>query len=260
MITKSIDGIKGLQFSSFPNSDLVHAIFSRHGGISPDPYRSLNLGGTSGDSRENVIENRKRIFDFLNRPVETVFDVWQVHGNDVINTDKARPAGEKHQPADGVITNRRDVTLLMRFADCVPILFFDPVQKAIGLAHAGWQGTIKRVAQKTAELMIKEFGSMGGDIIAGIGPSIGKDHYEVGKTVVAQVGENLSEMKQDVLHVQNGKTFFDLWQANRLLLEQLGIKKIEVAGICTACEVDDWYSYRVEGQRSGRFGVLIGLK
>ncbi len=260
MISESFGGIRGLRFSSFPDLVLDHAIFSRHGGISAHPYQSLNLGGTSGDSRENVIENRKRIFDFLNRPVETVFDVWQVHGNDVINTERARPAGEKHQPADGIVTNCRDVTLLMRFADCVPILFFDPVQKAIGLAHAGWQGTIKRVTQKTIQLMQKEFGSNAVDIIAGIGPSIGKDHYEVGKNVVDQVRENLSEMSKDVIHVQNGKTYFDLWQANRLLLEQMGVNKIEIAGICTACKVDDWYSYRVEGRISGRFGVLIGLK
>ncbi|OJX41465.1 MAG: hypothetical protein BGO78_01690 [Chloroflexi bacterium 44-23] len=260
MIIRISKDIKNFQFSSFPDSDLVHGVFSRHGGVSPQPYFSLNLGGTVGDSRENVVENRKRIFDFLGRTVESVFDVWQIHGNRVVKAENPRQLDEKHQQADAIITNKKNVTLLMRFADCVPILLYDPVIKAIGLVHAGWQGTVKRVVQKSVEMMMSEFGSAPENIIAGIGPSIGKDHYIVGKQVTMQVNKNLPEFESEVLIENRGNIFLDLWLTNRLLLEQSGVRQIEMAGICTACHIEDWFSYRAEGKQSGRFGVLIGLK
>ena len=98
------------------------------------------------------------------------------------------------------------------------------------------------------------------NIFSGIGPSIGPDHYEVGKNVLDYVDKELSEFSSEIINNKNGKYFFNLWEANRLQLIQVGVNQIEIAEICTACNLKDWYSYRLEGQKSGRFGVLFGLK
>lgn len=259
MIVTNSNGLSCYQFSSLISTSVEHGIFTRHGGISPSPYASLNLGGTSGDEPNNIIENRKRVFDFFNRPVNSIFDVWQVHGNEVINTERPRPLDGKHLPADGIITRSKDVTLLMRFADCVPILIFDPINNAIGLVHAGWQGTVKRVVQKTINRMQSEFHSQPQDLLVGIGPSIGPDHYVVGAEVTNIVKDSLGEIADKVISVRKSKTYFDLWLANTFLLNEIGVHQIEGSGLCTMCHNEDWYSYRKEGQKSGRFAVLIGL-
>jgi hypothetical protein len=148
----------------------------------------------------------------------------------------------------------------MQFADCVPILIYDPKNNIIGIVHAGWQGTVKRIVQNAVKYLTDMFSSDPEEILAGIGPSIGPDHYEVGKDVIIEVDDKLKEIRSEILITKNGKTYFDLWKSNELLLIQSGVKNIEVAGICTACNLDEWYSYRMEGQKSGRFGVFMSLK
>lgn len=254
------NGLKYFQFNIFPSDLLTHGIFTRNGGVSEGSFSSLNVSQSNGDSRENVIENRKRIFDVLKRPMESIYDVWQVHSAEVIYTIRPRDSGEKHTQADAILTNSNQVSLFMQFADCVPILVYDPVKNVIGITHAGWQGTVKKIIQNTIKKMQYKFGSDPNNILAGIGPSIGPDHYEVGKNVLDDVDEKLSEFASKIINRKNGKYFFNLWEANRLQLEQCGVHQIEVAELCTACDLENWYSYRKEGQRSGRFGVLFGLK
>lgn len=259
MIVNDANGLSCYQFNSLMSTSVVHGIFTRHGGVSPAPYESLNLGGTSGDGTENIIENRKRIFNFFNRPVESIFDVWQVHGSDVITAISPRPLDGRHFPADAIITNSKDVTLFMRFADCVPILIFDPNKNAIGLVHAGWQGTIKRVIQHAITRLEIEFQSRPKDLIVGIGPSIGPDHYLIGNDVAKKVEQHLAEIAEQVIINRNSQIYLDLWMANFLLLKEMHVEQIEISSLCTVCNNEDWYSYRKEGQKSGRFGVLIGL-
>lgn len=254
------NGLKYIQMSSFQNENIVHGFFSRLGGVSINSFSSLNLGGTTGDDEKNVIENRKRIFECIKRPVESIYDVWQVHGKDVIVADRPRKLGEPHLPADGIITNSPNVTLLMRFADCVPIIFYDPIKHVVGMAHAGWQGTIKKVCQEVIKKMTEKFDCEPSNIKAGIGPSIGPDHYFVGDSVIQSARESLNNIFEKVVLHKNGKTVFDLWQANYLLMQEVGLKQIEIAEICSYCKNDDWYSYRREGIKSGRFAVVIGLK
>lgn len=253
-------GLRYFQFDLFPSDEIVHGIFTRHGGVSSQPWQTLNLGGTVGDSRDNVIENRRRIFEAVERPVESIFDVWQVHSSDVVVTERPRPLDEPHTKADAIITNRTDITLFMRFADCVPILLYDPRQRAVGIVHAGWQGTIKKIAAKTVAAMQKAFGSRPEDILAGIGPSIGPDHYEVQDDVVQPALAAFNGLAAEVLVNRRKRTFLDLWTANRLTLEACGVKSIQVAEICTACNTHDWYSHRGEAGKTGRFGTLIGLR
>ncbi len=190
MLINSNQGLKYFQFNSLIHNSLTHAIFTRQGGISSFPYLSLNVGGTSGDLKENVVENRKRMFDCLKLPVESIFDVWQVHGKEVVFTRNPRPLNAEHKPADIILTDQPGITLFMRFADCVPILLFDPNKRAIGIVHAGWQGTVLKAAEIAVEAMVRLFKSNPMDIIAGIGPSIGPDHYEVGNKVTKAVEEN----------------------------------------------------------------------
>jgi hypothetical protein len=149
---------------------------------------------------------------------------------------------------------------MMRFADCVPILLFDPVRKVIGMAHAGWMGTVHGVPRAAVEAMQARFGSVPADIRAAIGPSIGPDHYQVGPDVVVQVRQAFGADTPGLLTVNAGTMFFNLWAANSLTLEKAGVKKIEVAKICTACGTGEWYSHRAEKGRTGRFGAIIALK
>ncbi len=250
------DSVRYYQFESLEG--VPHAIFTRKGGVSPAPWAELNLGGTVGDHPANVVENRSILFRSLDRNPDLVFDVWQVHGKDVVCTREPRLSGEAHQKADAILTDRPGITLLMRFADCVPILLWDPVKKVVGIAHAGWQGTVKKVAASTISAMQKNYGSNPTHIRAGIGPSIAVHHYPVGAEVIAQARQVFGNDAENFL--ENSQQFkFDLWKANRHVLEDEGVNQIEVAGICTACNLDDWYSHRAEGGKTGRFGVVIGL-
>jgi hypothetical protein len=148
----------------------------------------------------------------------------------------------------------------MRFADCVPILAFDPERKAIGIAHAGWKGTLAKAGPAMVEAMNIHFSSRPQDIRIVLGPSIGPDHYEIGQDVVSGVERVFKGQSERILLRHNGRTSLDLWTANRLLLEGVGVEKIEVAAICTACHPEDWFSHRAERGRTGRFGALIGLR
>ena len=238
---------------------LVHAIFTREGGVSPQPWAALNLGSTVGDDLQHVRENRRRALAALDRDPASVYDVWLVHGVNVAIAEAPRPAKEAHVKADVILTDKPGVTVLMRFADCVPILLRDPVRNVIGIAHAGWMGTVKGTVRFAVEAMQARFGSKPEDILAGIGPSIGPDHYEVGPEVVDQVKRSFHADASSLLSGDPGRIKFDLWAANRLLLEKAGVVQVEVAGLCTACHTEDWYSHRAEKGRTGRFGAIIAL-
>jgi YfiH family protein len=255
----SRNGLRFFQFDSF-GPDLVQAVFTRHGGVSPHPWDSLNLGGTVGDDADRVRENRRRAFDALGRDPLSLFDVWQVHGTDVAVAEAPLPVGTPHQQADAILTDQPAVTLMMRFADCVPIFLHDPIHHVIGLVHAGWMGTVKGAIRSSVEEMHRRYGSLPADLVAAIGPSIGPDHYEVGPDVVAQVKESFGADASGLLQDHTGHMHFDLWSANRLQLESTGVRHIETANLCTACATGDWFSYRAEKGRTGRFGVMFGLK
>ena len=251
------NAIRYYQFDSLPTR---HAIFTRRGGVSPEPWGSLNVGGTVGDDLTRVRENRLLSFKALGCPPESIFDVWQVHSADVVCANAPRPADESLRQADIILTDKTNVSLFMRFADCVPILVYDPHNAVIGVAHAGWMGTLRDVASRTIQTMHKTYGSNPTDIIACIGPSIGPDHYEVGADVILQVMQKFGDDSDQFLLSNNGKIHFDLWKTNKFLLERAGVGKVDVAGICTACHTDDWFSHRAEKGRTGRFGALISLQ
>lgn len=253
------NGIRYYTFDIFPRT-IVHGVFTRRGGLSPAPWNSLNVGATVGDERERVLANRRRSFEALGRSMDSLFDVWQVHSADAVFGDAPRPSDMDYQKADIIFTDKPSVTLYMRFADCVPILLHDPKRKVVGIAHAGWLGTVRGAAHAAVKAMTQHYGTNPQDIQAAIGPSIGLDHYEVGEDVIAQVRKSFNGTAEQLIHPHGDKTHLDLWTANRIQLELAGVRDIEVAGICTACHLEDWYSHRAEKGSTGRFGALIGLE
>lgn len=257
MIHSSGD-ISYLTFDSFDRFGLKHGIFMRHGGISPSPWKSLNMSTSVGDSRENVVENRRRLTSAIGVKEQDIYDVWQVHSSKVVYTNKPRLLNEKHVKADAIITDKSELAIMMLFADCVPILFVDAVRNTAGIAHAGWQGTVKNIVGKMVQALKHKFNSSPEDITAAIGPAICADHYEVGSDVVHQA-RNVFDKDSGVIMEKKGAIFFDLVKANHILLERSGVLQIETADICTACNLEDWFSHRGENGKTGRFGAIISL-
>jgi len=252
------NGVRYFSFDIFPGT-VTQAIFTRHGGVSPKPWDTLNVGGTVGDDAVRVRENRARSFEAVGRHIDSTFDVWQVHSADAVPTERPRPSSEDPQKADIILTNKPHVTLYMRFADCVPVFLFDAQTHVVAIAHAGWLGTVRGATRSAVENMSRLYGSNPADIRAGIGPSIGPDHYEVGPDVVARVEQAFGPDASRLIETREGRTYFDLWEANKLQLNQAGVEQVEVSGLCTGCHTDDWFSHRVEKGKTGRFGALIAL-
>jgi polyphenol oxidase len=253
------DGLRFYQFDIF-SKHVLNAVFTRQGGISPAPWTSLNLSISVGDDPARVAENRVHAFNSLGRNPASLHDVWLVHGTDVIYADAPRPLTATVQKADILFTDNPEVSLFMRFADCVPLLFHDPKKNVIGISHAGWMGTVKGVAEVSIQAMQERYGSNPADVVVGIGPSISVDHYEVGEEVAAQFREKYGDDSEKVLQMRDGKIYLDLWAANALQLQKMGVEQIQISGLCTACGLDDWYSHRAEKGKTGRFGVLLALQ
>jgi YfiH family protein len=150
---------------------------------------------------------------------------------------------------------------MLRFADCTPVWFYDPIQRAIGLAHAGWRGTVAGIVRETVAKMRTAFGCHPGDLIVGIGPAIGPCCYEVGPDVARAVARSFPADAPWLLEPRSANRWhLNLWLANELQLQQAGVRHIHVAEICTACNTGEWFSHRAERGRTGRFGALIGMK
>ena len=261
---RTSDSIRYFYFETFAAAGVTHGAITRRGGVSRQPWASLNVGATVGDDLAHVQENRRRTFQAFDRSLDTLFDVWQVHSADVVCSDTPRPPEQAHARADAILTDRPGVTLFMRFADCVPIFLYDPRRQVVGLVHSGWQGTVRGTTSAAVEAMQQRYGSRAADLLAGIGPSIGAHHYEVGPEVAEQMnaafgGDAATLLRPSAGSNGDARYLLDLWSANRVLLERAGVRQIEIAGVCTACSLEDWYSHRAEKGRTGRFGALIAI-
>jgi YfiH family protein len=244
MISSSPGSIRYFSFDSLLEAGVVQAIFTRRGGVSMAPYASLNTGGTVGDDPQAVAENRMRCFSSQGCDIHTLFDVWQVHSTDVVIAEAPRSQDIPHQKADIILTDRPGVTLFMRFADCVPIFLVDPVRRAIGMAHAGWVGSVARVASVAVQAMVRQYDCRPEDICAGIGPSIGVEHYPVGEEVIGQVKRSFPADFERLLIEYADGVHLDLCKANRISLEEQGVNHIEEG----------------EAGKTGRFGALLALR
>ncbi|MBN1679181.1 MAG: peptidoglycan editing factor PgeF [Anaerolineae bacterium] len=239
--------------------NVVHGIFTRLGGVSQAPWASLNLGGTVGDDLDAVNENHRRMYACLDVDGERSCTVWQVHSADTVVVHKRVPNRRWLARADGMVTARPGVPLTMRFADCTPILLHDPDHAAVGIAHAGWRGTVLGAGVSALRTMQDAFGTRPQAVLAVIGPSIGPDRYQVGDEVVEAVRQAFGVVDELVRRADDGSAYLNLWAANRLALERAGVSQIEVAGLCTASHTDEFFSHRAEAGRTGRFGAVIAL-
>ncbi|MEZ4667352.1 MAG: peptidoglycan editing factor PgeF [Anaerolineae bacterium] len=246
------------QFDQF--SALKHGVFTRKGGVSAAPWDTLNLGGSVGDDVDAVRRNHELIYAALDLCAEKVCSVWQIHSAEVIEATGPIQGQRWIAQADGMVTDCVDTPLIMRFADCTPLLFLDPIRNVIGIAHAGWRGTVAGIGAKTVEKMTETYGCVPRDIRVGIGPSISQERYQVGEEVVEAVqtyfGSIVGLVERDET---DGTAYFDLWAANRLDLERAGVEQIEVMGLCTAERTDEFFSHRAEHGRTGRFGAVLSL-
>jgi YfiH family protein len=259
MPIRQVGDLHIFQFKSFPRSDITHGIFGRVGGVSPDPWQSLNVGGFIGDDSERVSENIRRSFDALGREVESKHDVWQVHGAGIQRAVKPRGNSDPVQ-ADIVVTDNPGVSLFMRFADCVPILIYDPMVRVAALAHAGWKGVTLDAPGNAIKGINQIFGSTPEDLIVGLGPAVCVDCYPIGNEVADGVMKVFRQEYEDFLWQKAGQYHLNLPMACRRLLERAGVNQIEDCNICTAMNLEQWYSHRGENGRTGRFGALLALE
>jgi YfiH family protein len=257
------------QFSSFAEyGEIEHFVSTREGGVSKPPYKGLNMGYGTDDFSLHVLENRHLLASAMDIPLDYFVMANQVHGTNIeVLTKKQRSLGALHknnalQATDGMVTQDTEVCLFVMGADCVPLLFFDPENKVIGAAHAGWRGTINNMAGAMVNKMKTTFGSNPAHIIAGIGPSIGTCCYEVGSEVTDAVMQNFGTSEGFIKHNENtGNPIFDLWYTNQYLLKAAGVpeKNIEISGLCTCCNQHHFFSSRGGNGVTGRFGAGIML-
>lgn len=239
---------------------LVHAVSTRSG---PGDDR-FDLAWRQGDDPAPVRKRLAAAARALDVDPEGICCVEQVHGSHALCVDTP-PLYNDGAPCcvcgefDALVTNQPGITLLIRVADCVPILLYDPVRRVVAVIHAGWKGTLAGIASATVERMNSHYGCRPRDLLAGIGPSIGPCCFEVGDDVAADfrktsaVGNSVVEGRDSVR--------IDLVEANRAGLLGKGLMRhnIESSGYCTACGLDIFFSYRAEQGDTGRFGLFAGL-
>jgi len=279
---RNIQGIRILQVPVLTKLPwLVHGFSTKPGGVSvQDGEKVLNLGFTEWDTKENVLENRRRFQSGLGASDLKLVSLKQIH-SDVIHLFDAAPV----QPCQGdaSATNRPGLLLGVQTADCVPILLVDPKKRAIAAVHAGWRGTLARIVLKAIGKMQMQFKSDPADLLAAIGPSIGGCCYEVGTEVATQFLSQFPEAPEWFDEFRTGdepnpiqwlnmmppghqpppkNVLLDLRKANRAQLLGAGLRapNIFVSDLCTACRRDLLFSYRKEGPQSGRLMSVIGIR
>lgn len=263
--------VNGLEVGRFETLSalgwVAHGVSTRAGGVSTGCFASLNVGLHCGDDAGAVMENRRRLCGALGVEVASLVACDQVLGNAVAwvtEADRGRgatPASPALADTDALITDSPGATLMAFSADCPLIALADPGRRAVGLAHASRKGTLGRVALRTVRAMERLLGCEPSALVAGLAPSIGGCCYEVGEEVLADVRAALPDGEQ-FIERRGGRLHLDLWAANVAQLAEAGVprEQIEVAGVCTQCHADQFFSYRASGGRTGRFALLVGLR
>ncbi len=258
-----------IQFTSFQQTGkITHGFTTRLGGVSSTPYDGLNMAFHVGDDPEKVRTNRKLVCEALGMKAEDLVAAVQVHGSEVaVVTAEDRGRGALDyatalSDTDALITNVPEVPLSSYYADCVPILLYDPIKTCVGLAHAGWRGTVQGIAGKTVARMSEVYGSNPADILAAIGPSIGPCCYQVDVPVQQALEKNFSYWQELLTPAGTDRWQLNLWETNRKILLAAGVleKHITVANLCTSCRHKELFSYRADQGKTGRMASLIMIK
>ena len=258
------------KFSVFPEDKVIHAVSTRFGGTSQAPFDRLNLALHVDDKEADVLKNRRLFTKGLGLEPSYITTCQQVHGNKIacITAENigagASSLSDTIKDVDALVTNLLNAALTLFFADCTPIMLYDPVHHAIAAAHGGWRGTAGEISLHTLEMMHEKFGTQPADCLASVGPNIGPCCYEIGDDV-AQIFKNLYK-ENDSLILQRDKTtqkyHLNLQKANVLTLQKAGLKiqNIDTADTCTACNSKIFFSYRADKGTTGRIACIIALK
>lgn len=249
---------------------LVAGFTIRTGGHSRPPYDSFNMGLHVGDDPDRVVANRRLLADLLGMPFSAWSCAEQVHGNRVCQV-VAGGAGKESldgviAATDGLFTDQAGILLTSFYADCVPLYFLDPASKAIGLAHAGWKGTVSRIAAEMVESLVRQCQTRPEELLVAIGPSIGGCCYEVDERIMEQVIRCAGKWEEAVAPSRNdGRYMLDLRRLNSAILVEAGVDPGRILSTewCTSCRTDLFYSHRKEaGSRgaTGRMASFIGWK
>lgn len=235
-------------------SDLIH-------GFSTREFGDMKIAGVFNPVVQKNIADFVKLLGFNN---QKIIRFEQIHEASIVTVKDVDVETEKLviKNADGGVTNLREILLMVAVADCLPILFYDPVNQVVGLCHAGWKGTIKKISIKMVEQLAKNFGTSPKDLVVAFGPSIGPCHYEVQDNVASEFEKEFSK-KSGVVQKRNEKTFIDLRQANLIFLIQAKVLAVNIdsQSLCTFCHNDVFYSYRQEKENlAGEIGAVVGLK
>ena len=264
------DGIEYLTFPCLEETGIVNHLFStRLGGVSEGIFSSMNLSYTRGDRKEAVDENFRRIAGVMGGTVSDFVLSDQTHTTNIRKvTAKDKGKGvireREYKDIDGLITDEEGIILATFYADCVPLFLVDKKQRAIGLSHSGWKGTVGKMGECTLFAMKEAYGTKPEDVTIGIGPSICKDCYEVGAEVVDIFAEAFpGKWLPEILFPRgDGKYFLDLWKANYYVFIMAGVpeNQISVTDICTCCNPDYLFSHRASKGKRGNLGAFLCLK
>ncbi len=248
---------------------VVNGFSTRLGGASTGKFSTMNFSYSRGDDPEHVLENFTRMADALGVNRNRMVASWQTHTVNirrVTREDEGKGviASRDYRDVDGLICAIPGITLVTFYADCVPLYFVDPVNRAVGLSHSGWRGTVNRMGEKTLQAMNKAFGTRPEDVTVCIGPSICKDCFEVGEEVVEEFQKNFARKDWESLWAKNGKPGkyqLDLWKANAVILEEAGVLRdqITVTNLCTRCNAEYLFSHRKCGENRGNLAAFLGI-
>lgn len=267
--TLNIHNKNGVVYLTFPKLDKaggVTAAFStRLGGVSTGDQSSMSFGLSLGDKRENVLENYRIFCEAIGVDCKKVVLAHQTHTANIKKVTK-EDIGKgifkerNYNDIDGLVTNEPGIVLVTQYADCTPLLFFDPVERIAATSHGGWRGTVGEIALKTVEIMVKDYGSNPKDIICAIGPNISKCCYEVDDPVIEEINK-LTYLDKSLCYYAKGggKYMLDLKETNRQILLHAGIKEenIDVADLCTCCNSDVFHSHRATKGKRGTLAAMI---
>ncbi len=259
-----------LLYYTFPALDALpfvrHGFSTRLGGVSEGIYESMNLGFSRGDDPAAVSENFRRMGQALGMSPENMVVSAQTHTTNIYNvTDADRGRGVTRERGytdiDGLITDRPGILLCTQYADCVPLFFADPVKRVVATSHAGWRGTAAGIARATVQRMVSDYGCQPENIVAAIGPSIGRCCFEV-DTPVYEAFTKVEVFDGDCFVAKpHDKYHIDLWEVNRRFLLSSGVKadNITVTDLCTRCHPDIFWSHRATGGQRGSLAAFIGV-
>lgn len=245
-----------------------HCFTTRLGGISEGVCSSLNLSFSRGDEPEAVMENYRRVAEVFGKTVDDFVCTDQTHTTTVLQVGKDEKGygvtrEKPYTDVDGLITNEPGVILSTFYADCVPLYFVDPVNKAIGLSHSGWRGTVGRMGQKTLEAMAEAYGTKPEDVYAAVGPSICQECYEISEDVAEYFYQEFEGHGDEILiNKGSGKYQLDLWKTNEIVLLEAGIKPehLAVTNVCTCCNSEVLFSHRASQGKRGNLAAFLMLK